>query len=245
MENRQATKIIFFIILLGVINFFANMAISHAEQVYNFYFNPEGPGANNPATGQAQPGQIAAQPAAQPDAPPIKPREIAPASSYLPKEKVEWSDDYSLFRLGLYYFGGIPDVERDYKGAIKKQVKGSSGGTLALQVFPIKYWGLFGEAIVNKDFKKYYYAVGTEIVPIHINVFGYEDLLALGGEIGWGSYSADVGYGLSPLKDTATEWFGGFKTHIKLSRELYADAGFRKSFDAPIWTANAGISLHF
>lgn len=241
MENRQAIRIIFFVALLAVINFFANMAISHAEQVYNFYFNPEGAPAVNAAP---QVNQQSSAPTAQSEPAPIRPRDIAPASSYLPKEKVRWGDEEGLFRLGLYYFGGIPYVER-VGGAIKKQVKGSSGGTVALQMFPSKYFGFFGEGIVDKDFQKYSFAVGTEIVPIHISVFGYEELVALGGEIGWASYSADVGQGASPLKSTPTEWFGGFKTHFKLSRELYADAGLRKSFDAPIWTGTAGLSLHF
>lgn len=240
MEHSQAIKSIFFLAILALMNLVINIAISHADQVYNFYFNPDG---SNQSPIVQQPQQIA-EPVTQSEPAPIKPREIAPSSSYLPKEKVEWGDDYSLLRLGLYLFGSFGHKSSSHLGAEGKQLEKSAGGTLALQLFPSKHWGLFGEGITDKDFSKFSFAAGTEIIPIHLSLFGYEDLLALGGELGWSDYKKEV-INRNTLNTFSMKWFAGAKTHIKLSEELYADIGLRKSFDAPIWVANAGVSLHF
>lgn len=243
MEHTQAVRLIFYVALLTLINMFTNVAISRADQVYNFYFNPEG-GALNPISQPLQQQTQVGESIVQSEAPPIKPRDPASTTSYLPKAKVAWSDDTSLLRLGFYLFGSFGHKSSYYQGSEGRQLEKSAGGILALQVFPSKFWGLFGEGITDKEFSNLSYAVGTEIIPLHLSLFGYEDLVAFGGELGWSSYKRLV-VNPSAYKEYEMQWFAGAKTHFKLADELYADIGIRKSFDAPIWAGTAGLSLHF
>lgn len=243
MERSQAIKAIIILMFFAYLTLFLNNAISHADQVYNFYFNPDGGSGSTPIQ-QSPKVQPAVEQVQQQDAPTIKPREVQPANAYLPKSKVEWNDDYSLFRVGTYFFGSFNKISGTSEGRAS-QLTGTAGATLALQVFPLKNWGLFGEGITDKDFKDFAFAAGTELIPFHLAVFGYEDLLALGGEIGWSNYQALVINNGIYLGNYPMKWFAGAKVHVKLTDQLYTDIGLRKSLGSSLWTANAGISLHF
>lgn len=231
MERAQALKIVFVMILFAIINIFANIAISHAESVYNFYFNPdEKPGANvNPS----QPSG----PISQDEPSPIRPRELAPSSSYLPKENVKWGDERKLWKLsGAFSQIGL--------AANPATAPDKFGGSLALKFFPSRFLGLFGEGIYFNQTKgsDITFATGMEIIPIHIDLFAFDDLVELGGELGWSNFHK-VGFA---NKSLMMEWFAGPKLSLNISKDLSIDAGGRFSLSkSKMAYLSAGMSFKF
>src|SRR3990167_888346 len=137
------------------------------------------------------------------------------------------------------------------------------GFSIALDLFPIKYFGLSSELTIGKE--KELFRIGaasfsTKVVPLHFGLFSKENIFEIGGEFGYSTYKYHSGkvkkmlgdpfkkddfYDYAESVSLESRFFYGGISRINLVKNVYMDLTLRRFVQFPIWQANAGLSYNF
>lgn len=266
---RKSDKIQIVVVMIIWILVFIGSKYSRAEQVYNFYFNPEdnstekthgktpevistgisdtkrtkvGNSVAGSTIGLLEPGML---------------RFGTYATAFSSTQSVY---DYQTWQWNDYYKDWVPwDKEIGHKRKERQEY----GFSLALDFFPVKYLGLSSQlAIGEKDREQFGILSGafsTKIIPLHFGLFSRENIFELGGEFGYSTYKYHSGkvkrfmrnfdrdesydYAESPTLEGRL-FYGGI-SRVNLVKNIYLDLALRRYIQFPIWQANAGLSYSF
>lgn len=183
----------FLLVSLILILLYSNAA--SAGNTYNFYFDSEDDGVSVPPTRSQEVAKDLYDDGVR-VAPPVVIPQIKAKSSTSKSRELD-PDKFRGFRLGAAFNtvamqGGFNSKSDD------EQIAYMPGITFSVRLFPIKYFGLFGEATIGghtvgtslditdrSGFTRLFYNFGAELVPLRIDFFGVEDIIELAGEVGF------------------------------------------------------------
>lgn len=250
MNHKQVTMKRFLIILLLIVC--SPMRVS-AETVYNFYFNPET---------TSQKASVAPAPQTETAASDVTKN----SSMFCINKYIGYDCKNEVWKVSAYATGFLGNgreikfktgkymVRIGEKNTEKNNIEDGAvgmGGTLAIKYFPNRSIGIFGNVISYNQHRgeDFVFAAGTEFIPIHIPLFGINNLIDIGAEIGWSNYKD--WNNKDSYKYEMMSWFGGGFTNFNFTKYFSIDLGLRRSLRSvgslqpQNWMANAGLSYKF
>lgn len=186
-------RLCFLLVIILSVLFYSNSIL--AENTYNFYFDSDS--EDLPQIPAARGEEIVTEfidKEIRVGAPIIKP---GFNTEKLPTMRRVDPDSFRGFRLGAAYNTALMQGEFEAKSG-KNETAFMPGVTFSVRLFPIKYFGLFGEATIGGEtinsfvdisnmsgFSRLFYNFGAEIIPLRIAFFGIDDIMEVSGEIGF------------------------------------------------------------
>ncbi|HLB58601.1 MAG TPA: hypothetical protein VJL87_00765 [Bdellovibrionota bacterium] len=270
MERLQALKTVLTIIILAIMSICFNSLIARADSTYNFFFN------NGEGQPSGAPPQVVQNPIGPP---PIVPRAVTPSGAPIEMAQVKTFRPFRLgayfsavggevprlmgpaetigggsLTVGAKYFvsrylGFFGEVtfldEINRSSAIKRtnyETKPSD---------PDNHEGVESSVYENGyiDDSWVSFAVGAEVVPVHIDIFGADDLVELAAEGGWStlgiSTTALTNNGVQALGTVDSGFMLGAKARLNLGSRVALEMGVRKSVKENIWLGLLGGTINF